>query len=166
MTREKSGSFPEFEIWRNLSEGRISYPQTSLTHFRTVIGEKEILELWASGVSEDILGQALCLNFASLRRYDDSNMPLITEIKRWFWTNSPLTFYGEFSDFVLLWGDLPKFYKSHNNDGDIFGKPAKNTYVLMYNLWKLSENWASSKKLFGHEEKTAKPSVAHWKPSA
>ena len=125
MTREKSGSFPEFEIWRNLSEGQISYPQTNPIHGQMVIDEKKILELWASGVSEDILAQASCLNFASLRRYDDSNMPLITEIKRWFWTNSPLTFYGEFSDFVLVWGDLPKFYKSHNNDSDIFWKPAK-----------------------------------------
>ncbi|KAL3993437.1 C-X-C motif chemokine 12 [Sarotherodon galilaeus] len=34
------------------------------------------------GVSEDILAQASCLNFASLGRYDDSKMPLITEIKR------------------------------------------------------------------------------------
>ena len=125
MMREKSASFPEFEIWRNLSEGRISYPQTNPIHGQMVIDEKKILELWASGVSEDILGQASCFNFASLRRYDDSNMPLITEIQRWFWTNSPLTFYGEFSDFVLVWGDLPKFYKSHNIDCDIFGKPAK-----------------------------------------
>ena len=125
MTREKSASFPEFEIWRNLSEGQISYPQTNPIHGQTVIGEEKFLELWASGMSEDILAQASCLNFVSLRRYDDLKMPLIREFQRWFWRNSPLSFYGEFWDFMLLWGDLQKIYKSHNNDGDIFWKPAK-----------------------------------------